>query len=130
MINGMIKKYFLTIGTVFVLMAFLEFVYREPFNNLLRFTFVHNLFHWIFGFIFLALAARANEKILSLALKVWLPLAALIVIAVYFFPARVSDLLGYPVNWFYKLIYLGITAVGIAVMVIPKKEQNNVSKMV
>jgi hypothetical protein len=119
----MSKQYLIWTGFVFALLAFLELVYRDPFNGLLRFTPIHNVFNWVIAAALLGIYATRQTRAERIGALLAGALFTLVVAVTWLAPARVSDLIGYPLSLPYKLIHLASAAAGLAIGIFDREEK-------
>ena len=109
----MALKYALWAGVAMALVAGLELLFKTPFGGILHYTPLHFAFDTAIAAVLLGTAASQNgaaAKTVSLAAGA---LFLLTFLAVMVAPASVSNIIGYPVGWFYLLIHLTLGCTGV-----------------
>ena len=125
-ILSMPRTYALIFGITYVIIAVIEFLFREAVFGLLHFTPLHASIHALAGAVLL-LARYKGEAPSLLATRTVGPFFLILFLMGIGAPALLSDMLGYPVNWLYNLAHLLTGVSGIYVGFLPRAAKSPVA---
>lgn len=109
----MAKTYAVVFGIAYVLVALLEFLFKQV-GGLLWFTPVHNGIHWLTGVLGLV-AYGMGDKAAKTYAQVFGVVFTLVAILGFLAPGFLAQVLGYPVNLFYNLVHTATGLLGLYV---------------